>query len=514
MVSSLIEKGRGAASPLTICASKSSVQTLPSCINGMGFNEQTQKELAFLQERLSRLTIMEQDILSAVMEIEKPETLKEIINLSYHLSNYELLKDISDSGRIAAELLFRDTKIEVPEATWPMLDFERIRDRFFGTHQGAYCPSGLVLKREGAEITEVYQKYFPDPGYDKDGSFLIHLYQRSGKQPLYYSFSLPADEEKLDMAKQTMGISDFSECKMNQYGGPLDQLKGYLPVLKDVESLNQFAKFLKDKNMANDSQSLNVLMAILEGECPRNMEEVMKVVSDLGRYQISEDMQSPEDYARFKLKHDGSVFATPICETYLDLRRLGESLLKRDGAMMTEHGLVTCDSWCCERPSDNAVVARLFGPLAGTYEDEEEYQSSFSAYNLAGYEYDIRKAIEDDYIQEGPKGLAQYLDNQLLKQRVISMFPTVEVYRYHLWGVLEIKTWGELQPEEWDYVKEQWTGQASDGWGEGFEQTGIELGEGDTLYVHFYTDGMNIQTEEDLKGIAEEQSGVQMGGMT
>lgn len=318
----------------------------------------------------------------------------------------------------------------------------------------------------------------------------------------------------MDMAKQTMGISDFSECKMNQYGGPLDQLKGYLPVLKDVESLNQFAQLLKEKNMANDSQSLNVLMAILEGECPRNMEEVMKVVSDLGWYQILDDMQSPEDYARFKLKHDGSVFATPICESYLDLRGLGEALLKRDGAMMTEHGLVTSDSWCCERPSDNAVVTRLFSPLAGTYEDEEEYQSLFSAYNLAGYEYNIRKAIEDDYIQEGQKGLAQYLDNQLLKQRLISMFPTVEVYRYHLWGVLEIKTWGELQPEEWDYVKEQWTGQASDGWGEGFEQTGIEVGEGDTLYVHFYADGMNIQTEEELKGIVEEQSGVQMGGMT
>lgn len=49
---------------------------------------------------------------------------------------------------------------------------------------------------------------------------------------------------------------------------------------------------------------------------------------------------------------------------------------------------------------------------------------------------------------------------------------------------------------------------------DGFEQTGIEVGEGDTLYVHFYADGMNIQTEEELKGIVEEQSGVQMGGMT
>ena len=133
--------------------SRSSVQRLPSYINGMEYDQETQKELEFLNERLGHLTRMEQDMLSAVLEMERPETLKEIINLSYNLGKYELLRDVSDSGRIAAELLSRDKKIKVPEELWPMLDFERIRDRYFETHQGAYCPSGLVLKCGGKEST-------------------------------------------------------------------------------------------------------------------------------------------------------------------------------------------------------------------------------------------------------------------------------------------------------------------------------------------------------------------------
>lgn len=510
---SMIESSERAALPLTIYSSRSSVQTLPSCIHGLKFNKQSQKELMFLQERLDRLTATEQDILSGILEIEKPKTLKEIINLSYHLRNYELLKDSSDSGRMAAELLMRDKKIEVLEEIWPLLDFEWIRDRFFDTHQGAYCPSGLVLKCEGAEVTEMYQDYFPDPGYEKDGAFLIHLYKMSGGQPVSYSVSLPADAEKLEMARRAMGIQDFSECKMSQYGGPLDQLKRYLPVAIDVESLNQFAIFLRDQVMADERQSLNVLMAALEAECPRNMEEALNVVSDLSRYQIFEDIQSPEDYARFKMTQDGSVYASPICESYLNFRGLGEALLKRDGVMMTNHGLVICDRWCCERLPDDVVVTRLFSPLSGTYENEEGYQSSFSAMDLAGYEFNIRKAIEVNFIQENPKGLAEYLNNQLVKRRVISMFPTVENYRYQLWGVLEVKSRGELRPEEWTFIKEEWTGQTADGWGEVFEQEEINCGEGDTLYVHFYTGEMDIRTEEELKGITEEQSGVKMRGM-
>lgn len=498
---------------LTILSSHSSVQKLPSCINGMEYDKQCQKELEFLNERLGHLTRTEQDMLSAVLEMEGPETLKEIINLSYNLSNYELLRDVSNPGRIAAELLSRDKKIEVPEELWPMLDFERIRDRYFASHQGAYCPSGLVLKCEEKEFTQVYDRFLPDPGYEKDGLFLVHLYRMSGNKPLYYSISLPAEEEKQNMAKQAMGIQDFSECGMNQYGGPLDELKGYLPIAKEVESLNQFANLLKEQVLSDGFQNVNRLMAALEAECPRSMEEATRVATNLSRYQIMEEIQSPEAYARFKIEHDGSVFATSICKNYLDWYGLGKELLKRDEAMRTEHGLVTCEEWCCERLPDEVVVTRLYSPLAGTLEDEEEYRSSLSAFSLAGYEYNIRKAIEEDFIQETRNGLAEYMDHQLLKQRVISMFPAVETYQHQLWGVLEVKSRGKLQPEEWEFIKDQWTGQAADGWGEGFEQNEIDCGEGVYLSVHFHADGMKIQTEQELKRIVEEQPELQMGGM-
>ena len=64
----------------------------------------------------------------------------------------------------------------------------------------------------------------------------------------------------------------------------------------------------------------------------------------------------------------------------------------------------------------------------------------------------------------------------ILRRRCLlyTSFPAIEVYHHALWGVLQIESKGELTPDELEWAKKYWMGQASDGWGEGFEQTDIE----------------------------------------
>ena len=92
--------------------------------------------------------------------------------------------------------------------------------------------------------------------------------------------------------------------------------------------------------------------------------------------------------------------------------------------------------------------------------------------------------------------------------------PSVELWKNELWGVLEVKTYGELTDGELKELVEEWNGQASDGWGECFEQRPIETSEGE-LYVSFWNSGkdFSIQTEKELKAAGKLSFAMQMGGM-
>lgn len=172
-----------------------------------------------------------------------------------------------------------------------------------------------------------------------------------------------------------------------------------------------------------------------------------------------------------------------------------------------------------EKTTERSVL-RFFSPLIATmyakddWGNLEEYGEEVFPAELCSYETEILKRIaEENLEEEGDRGLAVYLDDPKLEEKIYSMKPTVEVWRGELWGVLEVESLNQLSEREIEAVKEYWEGQESDGWGEGFEQRGIKIPEGE-LYVSFWNSGDEffLTTEEGLKG-EEQEPVVQKGGI-
>ena len=164
------------------------------------------------------------------------------------------------------------------------------------------------------------------------------------------------------------------------------------------------------------------------------------------------------------------------------------------------------------------TTIKLFSPLhAQLYErnewgDLENEPVYMGADELCAYQGEILKAIEREHLNsEGDRGLAVYLNNEMLKRKVQSMNPTVEEWNGKLWGVLEIQSHGPLSKSELSDVIEEWSGQESDGWREGFEQREIR-GDSGELCVSFWESGNRffIKTEQELKTGQPHHSPMQM----
>ncbi|MEM5767703.1 MAG: DUF4314 domain-containing protein [Bacillota bacterium] len=132
--------------------------------------------------------------------------------------------------------------------------------------------------------------------------------------------------------------------------------------------------------------------------------------------------------------------------------------------------------------------------------DTEDEPTELDNHTATGYADHIVTALMRERLStETERGLMHHYDkNDSVEQKVKSCDFTAEVRNGRLWGVAECQVTGELTPKELYTLKEYISGQASDGFGEGFEQREIKVGDCE-LYAHLWSskDSWYIRTEQE-----------------
>jgi hypothetical protein len=150
---------------------------------------------------------------------------------------------------------------------------------------------------------------------------------------------------------------------------------------------------------------------------------------------------------------------------------------------------------------------KLYMPLTADLYERNEYgdlddsSTLLEGSELRGYQDQITAALVKNRMpEEAERGIMHWYDEaDSVDRKVRSAVFIVEERDRQLWGVAECRVAGKLSDTEMDTLKEFITGQASDGWCEGFEQREISVDDGGELYVHFWnSDEWSIQTEQEL----------------
>lgn len=155
---------------------------------------------------------------------------------------------------------------------------------------------------------------------------------------------------------------------------------------------------------------------------------------------------------------------------------------------------------------------KFYCPLvitADSGDDYEELEALGDADKISCEEAILRKIRSDKDIFEYKRGLMQYCDNDdSMEQAVFSAFPSVEKVNGTLMGVFVCQVSPDITDEQIDKLKDYLSGQASDGWGEGFEQHEIDTPEYGDIYVSFWSGGeeWSLLTKEELNNGTDFQS--------
>ena len=152
------------------------------------------------------------------------------------------------------------------------------------------------------------------------------------------------------------------------------------------------------------------------------------------------------------------------------------------------------------------TTLKLYMPMTvDRFEDDgwggtENEPTELSNYEAIRYVDNINAALRrEDLPAEAERGLMHYYGkNDEVDRKVRKVTFSAEVRDQKLWGVAECQVAGELTSVELTELKEFVSGQASDGFGEGFEQREISVPDGHEIYAHLWQwENWSIQTEQE-----------------
>ena len=166
-------------------------------------------EINYLAKRMDSFDGKETKCFLAAVEEGDYVSTKDLINLTFNLNCYTLIRDVSNLKNIGYNRVLSSRGcIGVDELE--KMDLEKIGRELLSTGKGIPTNYGLLFRNEDVAFEEVYKgKGFP-PYYYTGGEVLGVAIEKNGEQDYIY---FPCEETEIERALKRIGAERVEECE-------------------------------------------------------------------------------------------------------------------------------------------------------------------------------------------------------------------------------------------------------------------------------------------------------------
>ena len=475
-------------------------------------------EVNFFARRMEHLTEYERKVLAVYANDCDVSTIKDLINLTFSMKGLSLLTDFSDASQVGVRL-YTDEFSEIPEE---QMDFTEFAKNALKESNVKVLPYG-VLVDHGFELLEVYNgKTFPKFIVSEETVVVVEVQNTTGDREYLY---LPTDICSMDKVKERLQVREYREMKVKKKKN-LRLPDTLVPIPEDINEIQQLTLFneMCRKVRRFQEAELKQLAAAVQFTGLINFSNVAYIATHLNEFEINPTVHNDEEYGKYLITESGLFEVDELLLPHINYAAFGAD--KKAGTFEVS-GYVDDGFVGVTRPieeysqykgefADPLEITEeglekfcLFSPLIANLNMRGIAEGELYGSDLVQYLEIIEEAIERENCEgEEARGLMHYFDeSREVAAKVVSAHPKVADVDGELYGVLECKIRDPLTEEEIKILKDFWTGQMSDGWGEGFEQQPLTVEDGE-IYISFWSrkSFWSVMTERELIGEQQVQN--------
>ena len=300
-------------------------------------------ELNFLARSIERFDDSEYNQFMAAASLEKSPDLERLINLSFNINHYTVIRDVSDLAGIGQYHLL-NIRGSLSKTELETIDFAQVGRDLLSSGRGIPTEYGLLFENKEVPFQQVYDgTTFPPYLYKGNEVAIIHMHYQGRTEYLY----LPEESISIEKALKRLDAPCLSDCTMEMeiFNCPDECWRDRLETNFEIAGLYE-ANYLAEV-LARENIDLHKLLCVTDYAEVVSGGDIQKLADHLDDFIFIKGAQTPAGVGEYVTRQEHGYEAGEYLRDFLDYHKLGEYFIQeREGEFMT--GSFVCMEEGCD----------------------------------------------------------------------------------------------------------------------------------------------------------------------